>query len=180
MYYVNTYKRATCSKIHLLGDQGLQLSRVQVRGLRRQISVFYFFVSLFMNSCLFRFASSVPQWRRQGVLWGMLPDARNNIPNPEQDLLLHIARQPKGRMVPSLVKSAAQRHDLLALQSSAVLIHSHKMAAAAPDIISSFNYGQMLPCLFFFLSEKKTFLRIIQQTSLASHWPKWSQFLSLI
>lgn len=88
------------------------------------------------------------------ALGNKLPDARNNIPKPKWDLLLHIARQPKGRMVPSLLKSVAQRHDLLALQSSGEPIHSHKMAAAPPDTHPHLTMARCCHVFLLFIREK--------------------------
>lgn len=69
----------------------------------------------------------------------------------------HIARYPRGGIMPRLVNSVAQRHDCFALKFTIVPPYSHKMAAAAPDITSSHNYGQMLQYLFSFYQRQSTF-----------------------
>ena len=101
---------------------------------------FVLFFSLFLNIYLFRFASSVPQWRKKGCTFGgMLSDARNSISDQKWGLFSHIARHPGCRVMGRLANSVAQKHDLFALWSSAMPPRSHKMDAEAPDITSSQN-----------------------------------------
>lgn len=60
--------------------------------------------------------------------------------------------------MPRLVKLVAQTHGFLARQFSDVPPDSHKMAAPAPNITSSFTYGQMLQCLSPFYQKERPFL----------------------